>query len=130
MTREETMAKIAKLRGDIAKHKWNIESLEDEIKYLQERIDETEVEKRIRIVCEATGISRKDIFGKSRLSEIVEARHLLCYSLRETMTTSDVGRIVGLDHSSVVHAVKKIKDLLSINDKRTVELIGKIDNYE
>lgn len=130
MTREETMAKIAKLRGDIAKHKWSIESLEDKIKHLQEFVDGTEVEKRIRIVCEATGISRKDVFGKSRLSEIVEARHLLCYFLNKDLTTTDTGRIMGLDHSSVVHAVKKIKDLLSINDKRIVGLVNKIENHE
>lgn len=130
MTHEERTAAIVQLRGGIDKYEQAIKSLENKIKDLQKYIDGTEVEKRIRIVCEATGISRKDIFGKSRLSEIVEARHLLCYFLNKDLTTTDTGRIMGLDHSSVVHAVKKIKDLLSINDKRIVELVNKVENHE
>lgn len=84
----------------------------------------------LQIISSVTGIPIPEILGKSRKSEIVEARHLLCYSLRKRHTTSEVGRMVNIDHSSVVHAVKKIKDLLSINDKRAVELISKIDNHE
>lgn len=130
MTHEDRTAAIVQLRGGIDKYKQVIKSLENKIKDLQKYIDGTEVEKRIRIVCEATGIPQKDVFSKSRKAEIVEARHLLCYLLNKDLTTMDVGKVMGLDHSTVVHAVKKIKDLLSINDKRIVELVNKVENHE
>lgn len=125
MTREERMAAIGQLRDGIAKYKRAIKSLEDEIRELQD-IGESEIENRITAVCEATGISRKDIFGKSRMSEIVEARHFLCYILHEKYSLSETGRIVGLDHSAVHHAVKRMNGLISIKDKRILSLFEKV----
>lgn len=59
-------------------------------------------------VSRATGIAKGAILGRSKRSEIVRARQLLCkvavdyigYSLSET------GRAIGKDHTTVLYAVR------------------------
>ncbi|TNK84447.1 hypothetical protein C4M97_01120 [Mycoplasmopsis pullorum] len=79
-------------------------------------------------------INKKDIIGKSRNSSFVVARHISMYLCREVLEMSfeAIGDFFSRDHSSVVHAHKKIKRQLSTNSstERTVkELSEDIKNY-
>lgn len=62
------------------------------------------------------GLSASDITGGSRKRNIVHARHIIAYELVKFFGKSypEVGRLLGgLDHTSCIHAVKKIERMLS-----------------
>ena len=69
------------------------------------------VEKTISAVCDKYNISKETIVGKRRNANIVMARHVCMYSLREAidMTYKDIGKVFSCDHTSVMAAIKKIE---------------------
>ena len=68
------------------------------------------VEKIILGVCDKYNISKETILGKKRTADIVTARHVCMYSLREAidMTYTDIATIFSCDHTSVMSAIRKI----------------------
>ena len=70
------------------------------------------VEKTILAVCDKYNISKETIVGKRRNANIVMARHVCMYSLREAidMTYKDIGTVFSCDHTSVMAAIKKIEN--------------------
>ena len=66
-----------------------------------------------------SNIPEKEIIGKSRKMELVEARQISMYLCRDIMGTSlnNIGVYFGgRDHTTVMHAVK------TINNKKTTDL--------
>lgn len=50
------------------------------------------------------------ILGASREREIVVARHITMHiAHRHGVTMADIGRALGMDHSSVMHGIRRIK---------------------
>lgn len=68
------------------------------------------VEKIILGVCDKYNISKETILGKKRTADIVTARHVCMYTLREAidMTYTDIATIFSCDHTSVMSAIRKI----------------------
>lgn len=68
------------------------------------------VEKIILGVCDKYNISKDTILGKKRTADIVTARHVCMYTLREAidMTYTDIATIFSCDHTSVMSAIRKI----------------------
>lgn len=53
-----------------------------------------------------------DIMKRSRERHLVDVRHTFMVSLRKRgYKTTDIGRYLGKDHATVIHATKKIKEL-------------------
>lgn len=68
----------------------------------------------IDLVSSRTGVSKKHIFGVSRSKDIARARQLTMYLLRQSRVSfPEIGRMLGRDHSTVIHGCKTIGDLLS-----------------
>lgn len=58
-------------------------------------------------VCAEVGLPASAIYGKSRVRNVVMARRLVCYILRrDGMSLPAIGAAIGLDHTSVLHAVR------------------------
>ena len=85
------------------------------------------VEKTILGVCDKYNISKETILGKKRTADIVTARHVCMYTLREAidMTYTDIATIFSCDHTSVMSAIRKITR--EKNDKR--EFGEEIDSF-
>ena len=85
----------------------------------------------IKQISQITKISENDILSKKRHKEISEARQLCCYVLRKEHTLYKCAEIMGFSHSNVHACVKRISDLLSVNDRKTVQLVSMIylDDY-
>lgn len=65
------------------------------------------------------------IFTKTRVREVVIARHIFCYIARQSgYGPSEIAQACNeyYDHSSVIHAVNKVQDALDVKDPLTVEL--------
>lgn len=54
-----------------------------------------------------------DILQKSRLSKLVWARYMVAYQMRQDgYSVLSVGRMLGLDHSSVTHCMGRMRMML------------------
>ena len=74
----------------------------------------------VRKVSEVSGIPESGIVGQSRKKEIVEARQtamFLCRNILDSSLSSVGVFFGGRDHTTVIHAVKKIDELKSSNVK-------------
>jgi chromosomal replication initiation ATPase DnaA len=60
-------------------------------------------------VCARHGVGPRSIHSRCRLAYLVAARHELIWLIRQSTTwsTTQIGRYMGMDHSSILHAIKK-----------------------
>lgn len=67
----------------------------------------------VRVVCERFAISSEDIRSNSRAAQTVMARQICMTLLREftNLSFAKVGRLLGRDHTTVVHGVKRMTRL-------------------
>lgn len=73
-------------------------------------------------VCNYLGVSVGRIIGNKRTAKLVNARHLIADILYRdrflNMSMAEIGRLLGgRDHSSIVHAVKKITDYCETDEQ-------------
>jgi chromosomal replication initiator protein len=74
----------------------------------------------VRKVCQYFELEVNKVLGPARYKELVEARHILSYVLYSdrhlTLSYANIGFMLNQrDHSTVVHAVRKINDFLEID---------------
>ena len=64
----------------------------------------------LKAVSSVTNIYEKDILRKSRLKDVVFARHLYCYMacLKTSYTLKSIGNYINRNHATVIHGNKKI----------------------
>ena len=75
---------------------------------LLNHITRERLEKIVETVCAEYGVDRNEVFSGARPSVIVEARHVAMFV--SPGSTVWLGQQFGRDHSSVVHARRKIRD--------------------
>lgn len=115
-----TIVTLAKSRG-----------VEPTVELAQELIDKFEGDKKqetrvvdpaevVERVCEYYKASVEGVLGLSRVSTLTLPRHVAMYILKNDMQVSlvEIGkRFGGRDHSSVIHAVKKVMALVEKNNE-------------
>jgi chromosomal replication initiation ATPase DnaA len=75
------------------------------------------------------GISVEDMFSKSRRPEYVAARQVWWFYLSSLgYGFKEMERIYGWDHSTVMHGVRKIGDLIRLRDKYIDRYLSAIDD--
>jgi chromosomal replication initiator protein len=81
----------------------------------------------IEKVTEYMGINAEDIKGKKRTKDIIMARHISMYLLRDilALNLNLIGKFMDRDHSSVLYSINKIKDLL-VTNKETNKYVTNI----
>ncbi|MBI3954680.1 chromosomal replication initiator protein DnaA [Candidatus Collierbacteria bacterium] len=82
--------------------------------------------KIISVVAKQFDFRNKDLLGKSRKAELVKARHIAMFLLREElgMQLTKVGELMGgRDHTTVMHAVEKIEQEFDVNQEIRSEVI-------
>ena len=85
----------------------------------------------ISIIAEICKISECDLIGKNRKRKNMVARQLLCYYLRKKFKykLQVIANILDSHHSSIMHNITAIDNMIDTNDKITIELILLIDQY-
>ena len=65
-------------------------------------------EKIIQTVCKIWNVSLDDVCGRGRKQDIVYTRMTIAYFLRQhtILSTTEIGRLINRDHSSIVHYLK------------------------
>lgn len=74
------------------------------------------------------GLTLSDLLIRSRKFKFLFPRHVVMYHLKtiKGIGIVDIGRAFNCNHSSVLHAVRKIQDLIDVNDKEVLEMVDKI----
>ncbi len=63
----------------------------------------------IDAIAELYGYTLEDILGKSKLKELVAVRRKCIVCLRgKGYSTTEIGRIMNRDHTTIVHALQKV----------------------
>lgn len=72
----------------------------------------------IECVCIYYNITNKDIRGKDRFRNIVMARHMAMYILREKvkLKLKVIGDLFGRDHTTVMNAIRSIKNQSDVDE--------------
>ena len=71
-------------------------------------------------------LKQSEIKGKQRIKHLVDARHLAMYIMKEDLRLPlvEIGRwFAGRDHTSVIHATRKISRELSFNSRLQQEIL-------
>lgn len=92
--------------------------LQTEVRQNQQKIIKAKPQDIIKTVANHYRIKQSAVRGKRRSKELVKARHVAMYLLRNELQIplEEIGQwFSGRDHSSVIHAVKKIEQELIIN---------------
>ncbi len=92
--------------------------LQSEIKQNQQKFIKAKPQDIIKTVANHYRIKQSAVRGKRRSKELVKARHIAMYLLRNELQIplEEIGQwFAGRDHSSVIHAVKKIEQDLILN---------------
>lgn len=73
----------------------------------------------IQFICNYFQVERSELEGRSRVRRLAVPRSLCMFFLRKRtgMTYSEIGRIFDRDHTSVIHAINTIEDLVDSKDK-------------
>jgi len=93
-------------------------------------VKKTTLKQVARLVSEELRISETKLYSKSRVMDVVSARHLAMFLCRETTKSSldTIGKHFGnRDHSTVIHACKAIEDRVKI-DAHLKKTISQLKN--
>lgn len=85
-------------------------------------------EKIITVVASITGISKKDLLGKSQTQECSLSRQIAMYLCRQELHLSfqGIGRIFSRDHSTVMTSVRQIEKKLEQSDKEIFTFLSDV----
>ena len=102
-------------------HKKNkeIEKLKNYIKNPIRKSDYT-LNNILSIVAQLTDVLQQDILGRSRETEIINARHLFCYIsyIHNRYSLKKIGEFLNRDHSTVINSIKQYQNYLDCGYKR------------
>lgn len=115
---------IKKIRSAVELQNLSIDSalidkiLQTEVRQNQQKIIKAKPQDIIKTVANHYRMKQSAVRGKRRSQELVKARHVAMYLLRNELQIplEEIGQwFSGRDHSSVIHAVKKIEQALIVN---------------
>ena len=102
--------------SSFTKHPIDVELAREVLKDMPEVSSHTiTIDEILSAVADATGVSVTEMTGDKRSRHVVESRHLAMYLARELTDASlpKIGeRFGGRDHTTVLHAVEKISNLM------------------
>ena len=102
-------------------------------KFASEHSSPISVDKIIQIVAEYFNLKSHEIIGVKRTQSIVLARQIAMYISRKItiLSTTQIGKFFGdKEHGTVMHATKKITDLITKDEKIKKDVDTLIDNIK
>lgn len=86
-------------------------------------------ENLLSVVSFVSGMPEYDIRSQNRARGLVLCRHVYYYIAREKMGLKlvDIGSVFGSDHTTVIHGISKVKDMLSIGDEITQQFVDQVN---
>jgi hypothetical protein len=87
-------------------------------------------ENLLSVISFVSGLPEDAIRSQNRGRGLVLCRHAYYYIARQFMGRKlpDIGEVLGTFHTSLIHGVQKVKDMLSIEDEITLNFINNINS--
>lgn len=88
------------------------------------------IESILKVSEKKFGITIKDIAGRSRKAEVIVVKHFICYMLRRYtyLSLDKIGNEVGIDHTSVIHAISQHNNRVQTADPLYMSMISAFEN--
>jgi hypothetical protein len=82
-------------------------------------------------VCFVMGQEIDRVKKKDRYRELVVCRHLFYYLAKYFYGAKlkDIGKVTNVDHTSVIHGIQVINDLISIKDQDVMNAVEQCQSY-
>ncbi len=73
----------------------------------------------VDLVSQTCKVDRDKVFKRDRQKDVVMARHVVCYFARNylLMNLDEIGKWLGIYHSSVIHAINKVETFIEIKEE-------------
>jgi hypothetical protein len=86
-------------------------------------------ENLLSVISFVSGISEDIILSQNRSRGLVLCRHVYFYIAREKLglKLAEIGEVFGCDHTTVIHGLTKVKDMLSIQDEITCNMVDQVN---
>lgn len=91
---------------------------------MQNTLDQNNLSTKITTICFAHfNLPTEKALDDSREAEVIKAKYFGMYFMKEelNLSTSDIGRYFNKSHSTVIHALNKMKDYLEIDKSYVAE---------
>jgi len=87
-------------------------------------------ENLLSVISFVSGLPEDEIRGQNRARGLVLCRHTYYYIARKNMglKLAEIGEVFGADHTTVIHGINKVKDMISIDDEITSNFINNINS--
>jgi hypothetical protein len=87
-------------------------------------------ENLLSVISFVSGLPEDAIRSQNRARGLVLCRHAYYFLARQKMglKLAEIGEVFGADHTTVIHGVQKVKDMLSIEDEITLNFINNINS--
>ena len=84
----------------------------------------------LSVISFVSGQPENEIIGTSRARGLVLCRHVYYHIAREKMglKLAQIGLFFNRDHTTIIHGLTKVKDMLSIQDEITCNFIEQVNN--
>ena len=85
-------------------------------------------ENLLSVICFVSGESEDAIRGNLRYRNLVLARHIYFHIARNVMgiKLTEIGKFIGRDHTTVMHGLNRISDMVYTKDITTTEMLDKV----
>lgn len=86
-------------------------------------------ENLLLVISFVSGLSQDAILSQNRSRGLVLCRHAYFYIAREKLglKLAEIGEVFGCDHTTVIHGINKVKDMLSIQDEITCNMVDQVN---
>jgi chromosomal replication initiation ATPase DnaA len=86
-------------------------------------------ERIINAVLTASGLTIEELRERTRVRKVCIPRQMMCYLLyhRTGMSEAHIAPLVGIDRTTVIHSIHKIKANLEVADRLTLTYFRKIN---
>jgi len=86
-------------------------------------------ENLLSVISFVSGCSEDAILSQNRSRGLVLCRHGYFYIAREKLglKLAEIGEVFGCDHTTVIHGLNKVKDMLSIDDPITCNFLNQVN---
>ena len=84
----------------------------------------------LSVISFVSGSSEDEIKGRSRARGLVLCRHVYYHIARNVMglKLAQIGQYMGRDHTTIIHGLNKVNDMISIEDEITINFIEQVNN--
>lgn len=83
----------------------------------------------LSVISFVSGQPENEIIGTSRARGLVLCRHVYYHIAREKMglKLAQIGSFFNRDHTTIIHGLNKVADMISINDEITCQFIEQVN---